>query len=265
MTPAPGGFELAIAFVDLKPGVTALIEEMVARATPASTVDAAPPVEPVRIEGAPPAAPGESAADDATAASGAIRKIAVDPSSGDGIPRPALDADSGDAPRETTIPYGAPARITPLVLTKPLPTSLPPPCGQPLPSVVVEAELEASTETPTPTVVLPPPPPTPSSTRKTVRTSAVAGSPASPPQVPPARRSRRVPAGATRGTAVVARRPAPTAWNWQQPAVLVVAPAPLPVEPRRVSLLDAPLSARSLMLLAPILVLVVALVVQLSR
>ena len=40
VTPAPGGFELAIAFVDLKPGVTALIEEMVAHAMPAPAVDA---------------------------------------------------------------------------------------------------------------------------------------------------------------------------------------------------------------------------------
>ncbi|MES1165941.1 MAG: PilZ domain-containing protein [Verrucomicrobiota bacterium] len=257
VTPSAGGFELAIAFIDLKPGVTALIDEMVAHATPAAVVDV------VTIEAAPPAVPREPAADEATGASGAIRKIAVDPSSGDGIPRLALDGDSGDGPRETTLPYGTAQRVTPLVPTMPLPTSLPPPCGQPLPSVVVEPELEASTETPTPTMIMPPPPP--SSSRKTVRTAAVAVPPPPPPEAVRDRRARRPPAGAMRVTAVVARRPSPPAWNWQQPAVVVMAPAPAPVQPRRVSLLDAPLSARSLMLLAPILVLVVALVVQLSR
>lgn len=256
VAPASGGFELAIAFVDLKPGVTALIEEMVAHATPAPSFDVAP------IEAVPPAVRGEPVADEA--ASGAIRKVAVDPSSGDGIPRLALDGDSGDAPRESTLPYGTAARATPLVLTKPLPTSLPPTFGQPLPSVLVGPELEASTETPTPTVVLPPPPPTPSSTRKTVRTASVADAPVAPPEPPDDRRGRRLP-GATRGTGVVARRPVPPVWNWRQPGALAVAPDPVPVEPRRISLLDAPLSVRSLMVLAPILVLVVALVVQLSR
>jgi hypothetical protein len=259
VAPAPGGFELAIAFVDLKPGVTALIEEMVAHAMPVPVVDAAQKEAPT------PPVPSEPAPDEATAASGAIRKIAVDPSSGDGIPRLALDGDSGDPPRESTLPYGTGARVTPIVLTKPLPTSLPPPCGQPLPSVLVGPELESSTETPTPTMVLPPPPPTPSSARKTVRTATVANAPAAPPETPGDRGARRVPAGATRGTGVVARRPVPPAWNWQQPGEMAAAPDPVPTQSRRVSLLDAPLSVRSLMLLAPILVLVVALVVQLSR
>ncbi|HVY40579.1 MAG TPA: PilZ domain-containing protein [Polyangia bacterium] len=252
VTPTPSGFELAIAFIDLKPGVTALIEEMVAHAAPiASPVEAAP-------------VPLERAGEDAIVASGPVPKVAVDPSSGDGIPKLALEGDSSDAPRETTLPYGLGPRVTPLVPTMPLPTSLPPTCGHPLPSVLVEPELEASTETPTPTVVLPPPPPSASSSRKTVRTSAVAAGPAMPPPLPGDRSSRRVPAVAPRGTAVVARRPVPPAWNWQQPGMLA-APAPVPAPSRRASLLDAPLSARSLMLLAPIVVLVVALVVQLSR
>jgi hypothetical protein len=162
VTPAPGGFELAIAFVDLKPGVTALIAVMVARASPQPAADA-PPI------------PAERTGDEATGPSGPVPKPAADPSSGDGVPRLAVDPDSGDAPREATLPYGVGPRTTPLVPTKPLPTSLPPTCGHPLPSVVVEPELEASTETPTPTVVLPPPSTprsTPSSTRKTVRSAA---------------------------------------------------------------------------------------------
>jgi hypothetical protein len=68
-----------------------------------------------------------------------------------------------------------------------------------------------------------------------------------------------------RGTAVVSGRHEQAAWNWQPPAVLVVTPAAAVTPPRRPSLLDTPLSARSLMVLAPILALVVALVVQLSR
>ncbi|MES1164481.1 MAG: PilZ domain-containing protein [Verrucomicrobiota bacterium] len=250
VTPAPGGFELAIAFVDLKPGVTALIDEMVARAPHAFPVDARP------IE-------SERTAEDPAGPSVAVPKVAVDASSGDAVPRLALDGESGDAPRETTLPYGKAPRIAPLVPTKPLPTRLPPPCGQALPSVVVEPELEATTETPTPTVVLPPATPSPSWSRKTVRTAVVAGGSGEPPPLPADRRGRRVPAAEAQGTAVVARRP-PPAWNLHQPDALA-APAPAPAPARRLSMLDAPLSARSLMLLAPIVALVVALVVQLSR
>ncbi|HVT09509.1 MAG TPA: PilZ domain-containing protein [Polyangia bacterium] len=253
VTPTPGGFELAIAFIDLKPGVTALIEEMVAHAAPLVLVSADEAVPVAR----------ERAGEDAIGPSGPVPKIANDPSSGDGIPKLALDGDSGDAPRENTLPYGLGPRVTPLVPTMPLPTSLPPTCGHPLPSVVVEPDLEASTETPTPTVVLPPPPPSPSSLRKTVRTAVTADFPEAPPP-PGGRPSGRLAAVAPRGTGVVARRPAPPAWNWQHPGMLA-APAPVPAPPRRLSLLDAPLSIRSLMLLAPIVVLVVALVVQLSR
>ncbi len=272
VTPAPGGFELAIAFEDLKPGVSALIDDMVARATPVPTVDK------LRLDGPPTSEPsgepagqeagqetGQEADQGATAGSGpsAIPKIALDPSSGDGIPRLASDGEPAEPARETTLRYGAAARVTSTLPTKPLPTSLPPPCGQPLPSVVVEPELETSTETPTPTVLLTGSA-VPSSSRKTVRTAAVEGPPPVPTEGGPGRRSRRVPA-VMRGTAVVARRPVPTPWNWEQPAVLVGAPVPGPLPRRRISMLDAPLSARSLMLLAPIVVLVVALVVELSR
>jgi hypothetical protein len=256
VTAAPGGFELAIAFVDLRPGFTGVIDDMVA----AYAAQAAPAK--VQIDGAPAAGRSDLAADEGPATSGAIRKVAMDAPSGDGVPRLALEGDSGDGPRETTEPYGPPP-ATSLAAMKPLPTSLPAPFGQPLPSVVVEPELEASTETPTPTLVLAPPPPPLTASRQD---AAAVAAPAAPARAPAdKRRARPRPSSGVQGTAVVARRPAPPAWNWQQPALLVVTPAPLPELPRRASLLDAPLSARSLMLLAPILVLVLALVVELSR
>lgn len=220
---APAGFELAVVFVDLKPGVVAVIEEMVNAAL----------VVP----------------DDPSATSGAIRKAAVDQPSGDGVPRVALEVDTPNAQHEQTQPYGTP-RLTPTQPMKPPPTSLPPPCGQPLPSVVVAPEVAAAG---------PAEPPTP---RPVVS--------AAPPPAPPAAkrrpdRSQRAAAPVMRGTAVVARRNEPPAWAWQPPAVVVVTPAPPATPGRRPSLLDAPLSARSLMVLAPLLALVVALVVQLSR
>ncbi len=223
--PARAGFELAIVFVDLKPGVVAVIEEMVNAA----------------------AAPDEPPA----AASGAIRKPAVDQPSGDGVPRVALEVDADSAPRDQTQRYGT-RRATPPPPMKPPPTSLPPPCGQPLPSVVVAPDVAgaSSSEQPTPLPVVsaaPPPPPAAGANRRASRTKRAA-----PPVM--------------RGTALVARRHEPPAWAWQTPAVVVVAPAPPVAAPgRRPSLLDAPLSARSLMVLAPLLLLVVALVVQLSR
>lgn len=233
VTPAPGGFELAIAFDELKPGVAGLIEEMVA------VVERSPNVV-------------VSTQDDVLG-SGAIRRVAVDPPSGDGVPRAALEVETAGGPREQTQPYGkarpAPAP-EPAPLPQPIPpTSLPPLWEQSLPSVVVAPELGASLgdgSTPTPAMIpqkAPPPPP--------------------PAKLRPAKKKPGGPA-AMRGTAVVARRPEQPAWAWHQPAVLVVAPSST-VTPRRSSLLDAPLSARSLVVLAPILALVVAAVVQLSR
>jgi hypothetical protein len=219
---APVGFELAIVFVDLKPGVVAVIEEMVNAAL---------------------------VPDDAAASSGAIDKAAVDQPSGDGVPRVALEVGPANAQHEQTQRYGTP-RATPPQPMKPPPSSLPPACGKPLPSVVLAPDVAAATEQPTPLPVL---------------------SAAPPPAPPPAPKRRadgpkRAAAPVMRGTAVVARRNEPPAWAWQPPAVVVVTPAPLVAPPaRRPSLLDAPLSARSLMVLAPLLALVVALVVQLSR
>lgn len=271
---SPAGFELAVAFVDLKPGVVALIEDLVA-----ARIKQMLPAK-VQIDGMETPLRCEANVDDqklrltatlpflqldrgvnvvlgaeeTVAASGTIRKIAVDPSSGDGVPRLALDVDLESTPREQTQPYGA-GRLTPPQPMKPVPTSLPPPCGQPLPTVVVAPEITALEDLPTPgPVAVPPPPaPRPAAGPRGDRTKRATGAPP------------RGAAAPLRGTAVVARRNEQAAWNWQAPAVLVVTPAAAVTPPRRGSFLDAPLSARSLMVLAPILVLVVALVVQLSR
>ena len=65
---------------------------------------------------------------------GVIKKIAVDPSTSDGIPRLAVDVVLGD-----TQPYGANRRN--IGETTPPPSKLPPPCGHPLPSVLVSPGL----------------------------------------------------------------------------------------------------------------------------
>lgn len=65
---------------------------------------------------------------------GVIKKIAVDPSTSDGVPRLAVDVVLGD-----TQPYGANRRNN--GETTPPPSKLPPPCGQPLPSVLVSPGL----------------------------------------------------------------------------------------------------------------------------
>jgi len=145
---------------------------------------------------------------------------------------------------------------------KPVPTSLPPAFGKPLPTVVVAPEIAAPEDQPTPApMVAPPPPPRPAPKPRAARPKATSAAAPARTAVAPA----RGPAAPLRGTAVVARRNEQAAWNWQPPAVLLVTPAAAVPPPRRPSLLDAPLSARSLMVLAPLLAAVVALVVQLSR
>ena len=61
---------------------------------------------------------------------GVIKKIAVDPSNSDGVPRLAVDVVLAN----DTLPYGA---VRASSETNPPPTRLPPPCGQALPSVLV--------------------------------------------------------------------------------------------------------------------------------
>src|SRR5262245_248886 len=68
------------------------------------------------------------------AATGVIKKIAVDPSNSDGVPRLAVDV----ALANTTLPYGGMRDVDD---TTPPPTRLPPPCGHPLPSVLVSPGL----------------------------------------------------------------------------------------------------------------------------
>jgi PilZ domain len=65
---------------------------------------------------------------------GVIKKIAVDPSSSDGVPRLAVDVVIAN----DTLPYGAPR---PVADSNPPPTRLPPPYGHPLPSVLVSPGL----------------------------------------------------------------------------------------------------------------------------
>jgi PilZ domain-containing protein len=67
---------------------------------------------------------------------GVIRKIAVDPSTADGVPRLALDI----VLASDTQPYGA-KRAPAIKDATPPPTRLPPACGHPLPSVLVSPGL----------------------------------------------------------------------------------------------------------------------------
>src|SRR4029079_6541978 len=65
---------------------------------------------------------------------GVIKKIAVDPSTADGVPRLAVDVVLGD-----TQPYGAMRSHD--GDSMPPPTKLPPACGHPLPSVLLSPGL----------------------------------------------------------------------------------------------------------------------------
>jgi hypothetical protein len=65
---------------------------------------------------------------------GVIKKIAVDPSTADGVPRLAVDVVLAN----NTQPYGANRHVAE---TTPPPTRLPPACGHPLPSVLVSPGL----------------------------------------------------------------------------------------------------------------------------
>jgi len=273
VTAAPAGFELAVSFEDLKPGVAGVIEDLIAARTkqvPAKVqiegveqplrCEASVDEQSVRLTASLPFLKLDRGvnvvlgAEEKLAATGTIRNIAVDPSTVDGVPRLALEVDLNGAPRERTQRYGTPrtAMVATPVAVSPVaappitvpPSSLPPPCGQPLPSVVIEPALEAIDE----------------------RTPATPGPQPlrAPPPVPRARPKRGAPP-AMRGTAVVARRASPPAIDWPRPNVVALAPSALVVEPKRPSLLDAPLSARALVVWAPIVALVTALLVQLTR
>ena len=164
VTAAPGGFELAIAFGEIKPAVAALIENLIAERTrqalPAKLridgVDKALRCEAhvdeqmvrltatlpfLRLDGGVDVLLGEQGG---IAAAGTIRKISVDPSTTDGVPRLSLDVTLDDEKPTRTRRYGTPRLEAPQTVPAPSrlpPTNLPPPCGHPLPSVVVAAGL----------------------------------------------------------------------------------------------------------------------------
>ncbi len=164
VTAAPGGFELAVAFGELKPAVAAVIANLLAERTkqalPAKLridgVDKPLRCEAhvdeqmvrltatlpfLRLDGGVDVLLGEQGG---IAAAGTIRKISVDPSTTDGVPRLALDVALDDEKRARTRRYGTPRVEAPRTAPAPPrlpPINLPPPCGQPLPSVVVAAGL----------------------------------------------------------------------------------------------------------------------------
>jgi len=164
VTAAPGGFELAVAFGEIKPAVAALIENLIAERTkqalPAKLridgVDRPLRCEAhvdeqmvrltatlpfLRLDGGVDVLLGEQGG---IAAAGTIRKISVDPSTTDGVPRLSLDVTLDDEKPTRTRRYGTPKLEAPPTVPAPSrlpPTNLPPPCGHPLPSVVVAAGL----------------------------------------------------------------------------------------------------------------------------
>jgi hypothetical protein len=164
VTAAPGGFELAVAFGEIKPAVAAmianLIDERTKQALPAKLridgVDKPLRCEAhvdeqmvrltatlpfLRLDGGVDVLLGEQGA---IAAAGTIRKISVDPSTIDGVPRLSLDVTLDDEKRARTKRYGTPRLEAPEMVPAPPrlpPTNLPPPCGHPLPSVVIAAGL----------------------------------------------------------------------------------------------------------------------------
>jgi len=179
VTAAPGGFELAIAFGEIKPAVAAMIVNLIAdrskQALPAKLridgVDKPLRCEAhvddemvrltatlpfLRLDGGVDVVLGEQGG---IAAAGTIRKISVDPSTADGVPRLALDVALDDQKRARTKRYGTPrpgeresdqaslseggrsAKPGEAQAPRLPPTSLPPPFGQPLPSVVVAASV----------------------------------------------------------------------------------------------------------------------------
>jgi hypothetical protein len=168
VTAAPGGFELAISFSELGPAAAAAIEQLIAERTkqvlPAKlridgvdkplrceahldehldeqVVRLTATLPFLRLDGGVDVVLGEQGS---VAAAGTIRKITVDPATVDGVPRLALDVALDEEPRTRTKRYGSP--VPAAVVTAPMvrlpPTQLPPPCGHPLPSVMVAPGLQ---------------------------------------------------------------------------------------------------------------------------
>jgi hypothetical protein len=148
------GVGLAIAFSNVDPGtaaaIDALVESRAMQVMPAKlrvegvdrtlrcegmidarTVRLTATLPFLRIDGGVDVVLGERGE---RAEHGTIKKIAVDPSTSDGIPRLSVDVVLGD-----TQPYGANRRHA--GDSRPPPTKLPPACGHPLPSVLVSPGL----------------------------------------------------------------------------------------------------------------------------
>ena len=161
VTAAPGGFELAVSFSELKPATAAAIDELIAERSrhvlPAKlridgvdhplrceahlddeVVRLTASLPFLRLDGGVDVVLGEHGA---IAAAGTIRKITVDPATKDGIPRLSLDVALDEEPRTRTKRYGSPV-VTTAPLVRLPPTKLPPACGHPLPSVVVAPGLK---------------------------------------------------------------------------------------------------------------------------
>jgi hypothetical protein len=241
-TALPHGLGLAIAFEGLTPGVSGALERLIeARTTQAepaklrvdgverplrceARVDeqmvrltASLPF--LRIDGGVDVELGERG----VTAAGVIRKIAVDPTNSDGVPRLAVDIALDGAPRTETARYGTPARsmtqsaIGPDEPTPP-PVRLPPAFGKPLPSVVLAAGLQRDLR-------------------------AVESR-------PPRRR--------VHGTAEVARHPSLGPWRW--PPQVAPTAAAAPPSTQRLTALDRA-GPRSLWLLLPVVLALAAAVV----
>jgi hypothetical protein len=148
------GVGLAIAFSNVEPGTAAaiktLIESRVHQVMPAKlrvagvdrtlrcegrvddhTVRLTATLPFLRMDGGVEIVLGENGE---VAERGIIKKIAVDPSTSDGVPRLAVDVALAD----DTQPYGARRRF---IEGTPPPTRLPPACGHPLPSVLLSPGL----------------------------------------------------------------------------------------------------------------------------
>jgi hypothetical protein len=157
VTALPRGLGLAIAFGQLTPGtagaIDRLIETRVRDVRPAKlrvdgmdralrcegrveegTVRLTAALPFLRLDGGVDVELGE----DGKVTTGVISKIALDPSTSDGVPRLALEVALGKGGR--TPAYGIPSRVADN--PTPPPTRLPPALGHPMPSVMVSRTLE---------------------------------------------------------------------------------------------------------------------------
>ena len=246
VTSTAAGFELALAFDPLTPATAAIIERLIAarsqQALPAKLridgiehplrCEAHVDEQVVRLTATLPFLRLDRGVDvvlgeqGAVAAAGTIRKIAVDPSTSDGVPRLALDVALDDEPRTRTRRYGRPPPEPPARPLKRPPTNLPPPCGSSLPSVVVAAGLARDLR-------------------------AVEAR-------PPRRRLH--------GTAEIARRPDPAPWAWQPAMVTAAPAPVLPALPtERLSTLHAMWWTRAAWGIVPLAVFLAAALLHLGR